>query len=161
MGVFSSDIPSIPDSIVDNGLYYITYNSYNNTYLLFPLYREYDVIYKNDCYYLNGLLLHSPYFATSGSSEWIFEPRTSEYILSGKDFSLVYSSFDMYTENGDLFFSAGEGNVITAVTLSSSTILTSLKNTIFPLVPLIAVSIISYIAFKKAWNFFCGGVRGA
>lgn len=161
MGVFSQSIPDVPEDIINSGLYYITYNSYRDCYLLFPLYRKYDVIYKNDCYYLNGLLVHSPYFATSGSSEWIFEPRTSEYILSGKYFSLVYSSFDMYTESGELFFSAGEGNTITASTLSSSTIITSLKQSFLPLVPILLISLIAYISFRKVWNFFKGGVRGA
>ena len=154
MGVFSQSIPDVPEDIINSGLYYITYNSYRDCYLLFPLYRKYDVIYKNDCYYLNGLLVHSPYFATSGSSEWIFEPRTSEYILSGKDFSLVYSSFDMYTESGELFFSAGEGNTITASTLSSSTIITSLKQSFLPLVPILLVSLIAYIYhFAKFGTF--------
>ena len=67
----------------------------------------------------------------------------------------------MYTESGELFFSAGECNSITALTLSSSTILTSLKSTIFPLAPLVIVPVVAYIAFRKAWSFFCGGVRGA
>ena len=161
MGVFSQSIPDIPEDIINSGLYYITYDSHNDYYLLFPLFRKYDVVYKNDCYYLNGLLVHSPYFATSGSSEWTFEPRTSEYILSGKNFSLVYSSFDMYTESGELFFSAGECNSITALTLSSSTIITSLKQSFLPLVPIVVIPVVLYISFRKAWSFFCGGVRGA
>lgn len=159
MGVFS---PSIPDTVPDNvtGDYCIIYNSHSDIYVLLDGVQtvitgdDYDLITRRQVTYNydNGVWstaignhLHKTMYCRSDT------------------YTLVYSTYDIMTSDNKVYHYSGYSgsqNVFCG-TLSSSTILTSLKDTVFPVVPLIAVPIISYIAFKKAWNFFFGGVRGA
>lgn len=159
MGVFSQSIPdTVPDNIT--GDYCIIYDSDSDFYVLIDGVRsvitgdDYDLITKPQITYnyING--------------EWstaVGSHLNKTMYCRSDTYTLVYSTYDIMTTDNKVYHYSGYSGSqnIVCGTLSSSTILTSLKNSVFPLVPLIAVPIISYIAFKKAWNFFFGGVRGA
>lgn len=158
MGVFSQSIPNVPDTIT--GDYCIIYNSDSDMYILLDGVQsvvvgdEYDIISKKQVSYN----YHNGEWAEAVGS------HLHRYMYCRSDtYTLVYSTYDIMTDSGKVYHYSGYSGSqnIVCGTLSSSTILTSLKDTVFSVVPLIAVPIISYIAFKKAWNFFCGGVRGA
>lgn len=76
--------------------------------------------------------------------------------------NIVFSSYDLY--KGDKVFYYGSkasySDVVTG-SISSSMIINSLKQEIYPTVSLVTIAVIGYVAFRKAWNFITGGVRGA
>lgn len=98
-------------------------------------------------------------------SEWVGALNNSvSNFISHKVTSdnIIYSNYDIY-KNDEVFYYGSSYSYPLAVTgsVSSSMILNSLKHEVLPLVPLVSVAVIGYIAFRKAWNFITGGVRGA
>lgn len=158
MGVFSQSIPDVPESITED--YCIIYNSDSDIYVLLDGVQtvitgdDYDLITKRQISYN---------YSDGNWSTAIGNHLHKTMYCRSDTYTLVYSTYDIMTDTGEVYHYSGYSGSqnIFCGTLSSSTILTSLKSAVFPLVPLIAVPIISYIAFKKAWNFFFGGVRGA
>lgn len=158
MGVFSHSIPDVPESIT--GDYCIIYDIHSDIYVLLDGVQtvitgdDYDLITKRQISYN---------YSDGNWSTAIGNHLHKTMYCRSDTYTLVYSTYDIMTDTGEVYHYSGYSGSqnIFCGTLSSSTILTSLKSAVFPLVPLIAVPIISYIAFKKAWNFFFGGVRGA
>ncbi len=163
MSVFSQSVPDVPESIKDKE-YIITYDVSTNCYYLYSGYKTVTVGKSED--------FLSPSFVSyefrSDSSEWenVFigiGSNPSPKVCRSDTVSIVYSSYNIMTDDGKVYHYSGysgEQNIICG-TISSSTILTTLKDSVFPLVPLITVAVVGYIAFRKAWHFFTGGVRGA
>lgn len=163
MGLFSQSIPDVPEHIL-NKEYIITYNSDDNTYYLYSGYKTVTCGESED--FISDSFISYKY--KPDSSEW-------ENVISGigsypvprvcrsDTVSLVYSSYDLMTDSGEAYHYSGYSsnqNIICG-TVSSSTILTSLKDSVLPLVPLVAFAVISFLGFRKAWSFIKGGVRGA
>lgn len=161
MSVFSSSIPSAPAGVET---YCITFNSDNSYYNLYFDEKSVTVGENEDT--LSATFGY--YRCKSGAGSW-------EYISSGgmgasasypvcnsDSISLLYSSYDIYTDSGAQYFYSGYNeSVVMNDSLSSSTILTSLKKSVLPVVSVVAVVVFLYFGFRKAWNFFTGLVKGA
>lgn len=161
MGIFSQSIPDVPEHI-RNKDYIITYDSDDNVYYLYSGYKTVTCGESED--FISASFISYKY----KSDEW-------ENVINGigsypvprvcrsYTVSLVYSSYDLMTDSGEVYHYSGYSsnqNIICG-TVSSSTILTSLKDSVLPLVPLVAFAVISFLGFRKAWIFIKGGVRGA
>lgn len=164
MGIFSQSIPDVPEHI--QGRYYvITYNSKSGYYSLYSGKKTVtigDNIDRLSSQYGYYRCLKDDEYWSYVSSGGI-GAAASYPVCRSDTVSLVYTNYDLMTDSGEVYHYSGystEQNIVCS-TLSSSTILTSLKNSFFPLVPLVAFAVISYIGFRKAWNFIKGGVRGA
>jgi len=163
MSVFNHSLPDVPEHIKDEE-YIITYDISDKCYCLYSGYKTVTVGESKD--------FLSPSFVSyefkSNSSEWenVFSgigSYPSPKICRSDTVSIVYSSYNLMTDDGEVYHYSGysgEQNIICG-TISSSTILTTLKNSVFPLVPLVTIAFVGYIAFRKAWHFITGGVRGA
>ena len=158
MSVFSQSIPDVPESIT--GDYCIIYNSDSDIYVLLDGVQtvitgdDYDLITRKQVTYNydNGT------WSTAIGSHL----HKTMYCRSDT-YTLVYSTYDIMTSDNKVYHYSGysSNQNVFCGTLSSSTILTSLKSSVFPLAPLVIVPVVAYIAFRKAWSFFKGGVRGA
>lgn len=161
MSVFTDLFTKISDSIIDNKLF-ITYE--NSHYILHQVDSGFsgniETIDGVDCVKssLGSMLIYN-------GSEWVgaLSNSVSEFISHKVTPSnIVYSSYDIY--KGDEVYYYGSNNSYAAAltgSVSSSMILDSLKQQIFPVISLVTVAVVGYIAFRKAWNFIVGGVRGA
>lgn len=164
MGVFSSSVPDVPERYQGED-YVIVYNSKSEIYCLYI--GEKTVTVSDDIDYLSANFGYYRCFENADSWDYVSSGgigAVASYPVCRSDtVSIVYSSYDLMTTSGEVYHYSGYSNEqnIVCSTLSSSTILTSLKNSFFPLVPLIAVAVISFLGFRKAWNFIKGGVRGA
>lgn len=156
--VFSQSIPDVPESIT--GDYCIIYNSDSDIYVLLDGVQtvitgdDYDLITRKQVTYNYG---NGTWSTAIGS-----HLHKTMYCRSDT-YTLVYSTYDIMTDTGEVYHYSGysSNQNIVCGTLSSSTILTSLNQSFIPLVPIVVVPVILYISFRKAWSFFCGGVRGA
>lgn len=98
-------------------------------------------------------------------SEWVgaLDSSVSDFISHKvTPNNIVYSSYDIY-KGDEVYYYGASSSYAVALTgsVSSSMILNNLKQEVLPVVPLVAFAVIAYIGFRKAWNFLCGGVRGA
>lgn len=83
-------------------------------------------------------------------------------VCNSDSVSLLYSSYDISTDTGGLYFYSGYNrNEVMNDSLSSSVILTSLKNSVLPVVSVVGAVVFLYFGFRKAWSFFTGLVKGA
>lgn len=163
MPVFSSTIPEVPEGLRDKD-YVITFDSSNGSYALYTEIKTVTVGEEID-----------NLSATKGSYAYISEYTKWEYMSSGgigavarypvcrsDTVSVVYSTYDLKTTDGSVYFYSGYNNAyVFNDCISSSTILTTLKNQVFPLVSLVAVAIVLFFGFRKAWSFISSAVRGA
>lgn len=162
MGILSSQLPELPERVGDR--FFITYKKFGNhyNYILTSIPDIFSGEVQNDYKISSGL----DYNWVLIDDEWhsTFLNSYSSY----RNFyatDIVYSSYDMYTESGDFYYSRSnydefEVSVIGS-SVSSSTIITSLRSEFLPVLLVIVPAFILIIGFRKAWDFIKGGVRGA
>lgn len=95
------------------------------------------------------------------SSIWV-DSGLGNHLVDLNLCEFVYSTTDLYLDNS-LYFSTSAnfyGSVISE-TVSSSTILTTLKNGVLPLLSVVLVAVVGVLAFRKAFFFLRSSVRGA
>lgn len=162
MGILSSQLPELPESVSDR--FFITYkkccdNKYHYILTSIPenlsgeVEADYKVSSSLDC---NWVLVNDEWNSTFLK---VYSGYRNFYATD-----IVYSSYDMYTESGEFYYSRSnydfEVNVIGS-SVSSSTIITSLRSEFLPVLLVIVSAFILIVGFRKAWEFIKGGVRGA
>ena len=163
MGILSSKLPKLPESVSDR--FFITYKKYDD--------NQYHYVLTSVSDFYTGTV-NSDYKVSSNltdnwvlvGNEWhsTFDRTYSEY----RNFyatDIIYSSYDMYSDSGEYYYSRSnydefDVNVIGS-SVSSSTIITSLRSDFFPVLLVIVPVFILIVGFRKAWEFIKGGVRGA
>lgn len=122
----------------------------------------------------SNLLVHSGdslYFYSPDSNYFYnYDSSTRTWSDSGLhntflDLSLcdfVYSTTDLYVDNS-LYFSTSANNYGSVIsdTVSSSTILTTLKNGVLPLLSVVLIAVVGILTFRKAFSFVRSSVKGA
>lgn len=161
MSVFKNTIPEAPQGIVT---YCITFNSDNSYYNLYFDEKTVTVGENEDT--LSATFGY--YQCKSGAESWEYVSSggmgaSASYPVCNSDsVSLLYSSYDISTDTGGLYFYSGYNrNEVMNDSLSSSVILTSLKNSVLPVVSVVGAVVFLYFGFRKAWSFFTGLVKGA
>lgn len=162
MGVFNSTLPEIPEAV--KGQYYnITFDSSNNTYYLYTGKKTVTTSDTTDT--LSDTYGH--YRTTANSSSWYHSQAgmgaVASYPVCRSDtVSLVYTNYDLYTSDGSVYlFSGSQEGYAVNNTLTASSVTTSLKNSVLPVVGLVAVAVVGFFAVRKAWDFIKGQVKGA
>lgn len=163
MGILSSQLPEIPESVSDR--FFITYkkccdNKYHYILTSIPenLSGEVEADYKvSSSLDRNWVLVNDEWNSTFLK---VYSSYRNFYATD-----IVYSSYDMYIESGEFYYSRSnydefEVNVIGS-SVSSSTIITSLRSEFLPVLLVIVPAFILIVGFRKAWEFIKGGVRGA
>lgn len=164
MGILSSKLPELPESVSDR--FFITYKKYDYD-------NQYHYILTSIPENLSGEVEADYKVSSSLDCNWVLvnDEWNSTFLKvysSYRNFyatDIVYSSYDMYTESGEFYYSRSnydefEVNVIGS-SVSSSTIITSLRSEFLPVLLVIVPAFILIVGFRKAWEFIKGGVRGA
>ena len=112
---------------------------------------------------VNNPTLYCPncFVYDSNTSTWIHS-FTPYYVLELTYWKPIYSTTDLYLDNS-LYFSTSAnsyGSVISE-TVSSSTILTTLKNGVLPLLSVVLLAVVGILTFRKAFSFIRSSVKGA
>lgn len=97
----------------------------------------------------------------SDSSTWVDTSYPNNFIdINYCD--MVYSTSDLYLGNS-LYFSTSANNYGSVIsdTVSSSTILTTLKNGVLPLLSVVLIAVVGILTFRKAFSFLRSSVKGA
>lgn len=163
MGILSSQLPELPESVSDR--FFITYKKYDYD-------NQYHYVLTSVSDSFTGTVDSDYKVASDLTNNWVlvenewqstFDKLYSEY-RNYYATDIVYSSYDIYTDSGYYYYSRSnydfEVNVI-GDSVSSSTIITSLNSDFLPILFLIVPAFLLIIGFRKAWNFIIGGVRGA
>lgn len=163
MPVFSSSIPEVPEGLRDSD-YVITFNSSDSSYTLYTGVKTVTVGDETDN--LSATMGSFSYIPTYTKWEYMSSGgigATAQYPVCRSDtVSIVYSTYDLKATDGSVYFYSGYNNAyVFNDCISSSIILTTLKNQVFPLVSLVAVAVVLFFGFRKAWSFISSAVRGA
>lgn len=164
MSVFENTLPTVPDSTSD---YFIIYYSELNEYRYFnpvPSDKNVTVVDGRDTIrVMNNIYCYNP----DTDTDWYLNDSltaSSPYVSSDDgSITLVYSSYDIYTSDNKLYYSSGNDiseNVV-AGTVSSSSILSTLKSGVLPLVSIVIAAVVGIIALRRAWNWLRSAVKGA
>lgn len=163
MPVFSSSIPEVPEGLRDKD-YVITYNLSDSSYALYTDVKTVTVGEDTDT--LSAT--YGSFAYNSNYEKWEYMSSggigaTARYPICRSDtVSVIYSTYDLKTTDGTVYLYSGYNNAyVFNDSISSSTILTTLKNQVFPVVSLVAVAVVLFFGFRKAWSFFSSAVRGA
>lgn len=164
MGILSSKLPELPESVSDR--FFITYKKYDYDnqyhYVLTSVPDSFTGIVDSD-YEVSSSLTDNFVLVNDEWNSTFLKVYSSYRNFYATD--IVYSSYDMYTESGEFYYSRSnydefEVNVIGS-SVSSSTIITSLRSEFLPVLLVIVPAFILIVGFRKAWEFIKGGVRGA
>lgn len=159
----SVTFPSFPSPVEGQSSthYVITYSQEDNTYYLhMPLNINDVYVYRsskwNEIYY-NG---HVNYYKwQEGNSTWEFIRHYDGVIDTiFEDEQILYSSFNLKFENGDIFFQkapikANLSHQMGGVKMGA------MMETVVYLIPLLMLLLVSLIAFRKAWAWLLKVLR--
>ena len=167
-------LPPFPFIVNENSRYVLQYNGYNQ-YILYHFWE--DDTSRSYTFDRNGYLpLDSPgfygcvfhkYTLNSPFTTW----QHGDGVLLGlwKN-NIIASSFDLYNADGTIavprtfenYFNNDnlETFPVIAQSITPSTIMTSLSDVRY-LLPMLIIVIVGFIAFRKAWDFIKGAIRGA
>ena len=135
MGILSSKLPELPESVSDR--FFITYKKYDYD-------NQYHYVLTSVSDFYAGTVDSDYKVSSSLGCNWVLvnDEWNSTFLKvysSYRNFyatDIVYSSYDMYTESGEFYYSRSnydefEVNVIGS-SVSSSTIITSLRSEFLP-----------------------------
>lgn len=163
MGILSSKLPELPENFPSR--FFVTYTKCfddNYYYILTGVSDAFSGTVTDKGNVLSDLT-HNFVLV---NNEWCCTfDKDYSYYRSTNTADIVYSSYDIYTDTGDYYFYKSdydfdEVNVI-GNTLTSSSIIHSLRSDFLPVVFLVVPAFVLFIGFRKAWSFLTSLIRGA
>lgn len=164
MSQIVNTLPALPDDLpYDN--YFLYHIGSSDTYRCsnFDYFISNTLDSNNSIYYHNRIA----YDYDSSSDSWVVNNHLSDgHSFFDGSFQLIASTVDIYNSDGTLYCSATKRDYFTnTISLISSSItsstLTSALNDTKLVFPILVVALICCIAFRKAWRFFRGCIKGA
>lgn len=165
--------PSFPSPVEDmTSTHYLIFVEHeNDTYYLFKPLDPSDVdvtIPSIDYYYINFNGPAIIYKWKEGETSWqTYKEITSYGVFSfdrykyfGDDSEFLYSSFDLYFKNSDIFFQRApiKANFLDQM---REVKMGAMMETVVYLIPLLIALLVSLIAFRKAWAWLLKVLRTA
>lgn len=161
-----STLPALPGNMPYSN-YFLYHVNGTDTYRI----DNFDYIYSDTLDSNGAVRFHrcECFDYDAESDAWIYDDSFLVYTetrFSPNHNILLASTVDIYNSDGSLYCSATKQSYFTStISLISSSItsstLTSALNDTKILMPILLVALIAFIAFRKAWNFLKGAVRGA
>lgn len=165
MSQIVNTLPSLPSDMPYKD-YFIYHVNGTGTYRINNFeYIESDVLDSNNHIRYGNCVVYD-YDRTSDS--WVYNSSWSpgESYSDFNLFTLIASTVDIYNSDGSIYCSATKENYFTdtisliSTSITSSTLTSALNDTKF-IFPILVAALVAIIAFRKAWNFLKGAIRGA
>lgn len=164
---YSPEFPELPQAVQNTNfvIYYVKdIDQYKITYD-----KKVFIDRENNKLVLDSNSLQNQgYYYRDSVNDWQYTSQLGFNLSLDDNITLIASNYDIlsYSNNQKLGqpyigFFATSSPVTSAFSLSSGTITSNALSSIVSLIPIISVALIALFAFRKAWRFVIGSLKGA